>query len=36
MNNGNKAPEGSYAYKIEITDTIGQMTVKEGALLLAY
>jgi gliding motility-associated-like protein len=36
MNNGNKASEGSYAYKIEITDTIGQMTVKEGALLLAY
>ena len=36
MNNGNKALEGSYAYKIEITDTIGQTTVKEGALLLAY
>jgi gliding motility-associated-like protein len=36
MNNGNKALEGSYAYKIEIIDTIGQTTVKEGALLLAY
>jgi gliding motility-associated-like protein len=36
MNNGNKAFEGSYAFKIEIEDTIGQITVKEGALLLAY
>ena len=36
MNNGNKASEGSYAYKIEIEDTIGQVTMKEGALLLAY
>jgi gliding motility-associated-like protein len=36
MNNGNKALEGSYAYKIEIEDTIGQVTTKEGALLLAY
>jgi gliding motility-associated-like protein len=36
MNNGNKASEGSYAYKIEIEDTIGQVTTKEGALLLAY
>jgi gliding motility-associated-like protein len=36
MNNGNKALEGSYAFKIEIEDTIGQITVKEGALLLAY
>lgn len=36
MNNGNKALEGSYAYKIEIEDTIGQVTMKEGALLLAY
>ncbi|PWK28610.1 gliding motility-associated-like protein [Arcicella aurantiaca] len=36
MNNGNKALEGSYAYKIEIIDTVGQTTVKEGALLLAY
>ena len=36
MNNGNKAIEGSYAYKIEIEDTIGQTTYKEGALLLAY
>ncbi|MES2520307.1 MAG: gliding motility-associated C-terminal domain-containing protein [Bacteroidota bacterium] len=36
MNNGNKALEGSYAYKIEVEDTVGQVTVKEGALLLAY
>jgi gliding motility-associated-like protein len=36
LNNGNKALEGSYAYKIEIEDTIGQITVKEGALLLTY
>ncbi|MDZ7899036.1 MAG: gliding motility-associated C-terminal domain-containing protein [Arcicella sp.] len=36
MNNGNRALEGSYAYKIEIEDTIGQVTTKEGALLLAY
>ena len=36
MNNGNRAIEGSYAYKIEIEDTIGQVTMKEGALLLAY
>ena len=36
MNNGNKALEGSYAFKIEIEDTIGQITYKEGALLLAY
>ncbi len=36
MNNGNKASEGSYAFKIEIEDTIGQVTFKEGALLLAY
>jgi gliding motility-associated-like protein len=36
MNNGNRAIEGSYAYKIEIEDTIGQVTTKEGALLLAY
>ena len=36
MNNGNRAIEGSYAYKIEIEDFIGQITYKEGALLLAY
>jgi gliding motility-associated-like protein len=36
MNNGNKAIEGSYAFKIEVEDTIGQITTKEGALLLAY
>jgi gliding motility-associated-like protein len=36
MNNGNKAMEGSYAFKIEVEDTIGQVTTKEGALLLAY
>lgn len=36
MNNGIRAIEGSYAYKIEIEDTIGQITSKEGALLLAY
>jgi gliding motility-associated-like protein len=36
MNNGNKAIEGSYAYKIEIEDMTGQTTSKEGALLLAY
>ena len=36
MNNGNKAMEGSYAFKIEVEDTIGQITTKEGALLLAY
>jgi gliding motility-associated-like protein len=36
MNNGNKAIEGSYAFKIEVEDTIGQISVKEGALLLAY
>ncbi len=36
MNNGNKAMEGSYAFKIEVEDTIGQVSVREGALLLAY
>lgn len=36
MNNGNKAMEGSYAFKIEVEDTIGQISTKEGALLLAY
>lgn len=36
MNNGNRAVEGSYAYKIEIEDFIGQTTYKAGALLLAY
>jgi gliding motility-associated-like protein len=36
MNTGTKALEGSYVYKIEITDTIGQTTIKEGGLLLAY
>jgi gliding motility-associated-like protein len=36
MNNGNKALEGTYAFKIEVEDTIGQISVKEGALLLAY
>jgi len=36
MNNGNKAIEGSYAFKIEVEDTVGQITTKEGALLLAY
>ena len=36
MNNGNRAIEGSYAYKIEIEDFVGQTTYKEGALLLAY
>lgn len=36
MNNGNKALEGSYAFKIEVEDTIGQITTREGALLLAY
>ena len=36
MNNGNKAIEGSYAFRIEVEDTIGQISVKEGALLLAY
>ena len=36
MNNGNRANEGSYAYKIEVEDFIGQVTMKEGALLLAY
>ena len=36
MNNGNKAIEGSYAFKIEVEDTIGQISFKEGALLLAY
>ena len=36
MNNGNKAIEGSYAFKIEVEDTIGQISVREGALLLAY
>lgn len=36
MNNGNKAMEGSYAFRIEVEDTIGQITTKNGALLLAY
>lgn len=36
MNNGSKAMEGSYTFKIEVEDTIGQITTKEGALLLAY
>jgi gliding motility-associated-like protein len=36
MNNGNKAMEGSYAFKIEVEDTMGQVIKKEGALLLAY
>ena len=36
MNNGNKAMEGSYAFRIEVEDTIGQITTKDGALLLAY
>lgn len=36
MNNGNKAMEGSYVFKIEVEDTIGQISTKEGALLLAY
>ena len=36
MNNGNKAIEGTYAFRIEVEDTIGQITTKEGALLLAY
>ncbi len=36
MNNGNRAIEGSYAFKIEVEDTIGQITTREGALLLAY
>jgi gliding motility-associated-like protein len=36
MSNGNKAMEGSYAFKIEVEDTIGQISTKEGALLLAY
>ena len=36
MNNGNKAMEGSYAFRIEVVDTVGQITFKEGALLLAY
>ena len=36
MNNGNRAIEGSYVYKIEIEDFTGQTTYKEGALLLAY
>jgi gliding motility-associated-like protein len=36
MSNGNKAIEGNYAFKIEVEDTIGQVTTKQGALLLAY
>lgn len=36
MNNGSKAMEGSYTFKIEVEDTTGQITTKEGALLLAY
>ena len=36
MNNGNKAIEGNYVFKIEVEDTIGQITTKEGTLLLAY
>ena len=36
LNNGNKAMEGSYAFRIEVEDTVGQIIVKEGALLLAY
>ena len=36
MNNGNKAIEGSYVFKIEVEDTIGQISTREGALLLAY
>ncbi len=36
MNNGNKATEGSYVFKIEVEDTIGQVTTKEGSLLLAF
>ena len=36
MNNGNKAIEGSYVFKIEVEDTIGQITIKEGTLLLTY
>ena len=36
MNNGNRAIEGSYAYKVEVEDFTGEVTMKEGALLLAY
>ena len=36
MNNGNKAIEGTYVFKIEVEDTVGQITIKEGALLLAF
>ena len=36
MNNGNKAAEGNYAFKIEVEDIIGQITTKEGSLLLAF
>jgi hypothetical protein len=36
LNNGNKAVEGSYVFKIEIEDTIGQISTKEGSLILTY
>ena len=36
MSDGNKAIEGNYIFKIEVEDTIGQVTTKQGALLLAY
>lgn len=36
LNNGNKAVEGSYVFKIEIEDTLGQISSKEGSLILTY
>lgn len=36
MASGLRAPEGSYAFRIEVEDTIGQKTTKEGALMLSY
>jgi len=35
LNNGKQADEGNYAFRIEIEDTIGQISFKEGGLFLA-
>lgn len=36
LSNGQKAPQGNYVYKVEIEDSVGKISIKSGALILAY
>lgn len=36
LTNGQKAPEGTYVYKIQIEDSNGRTNTKSGALIVAY